>query len=144
MDSKAVRYLLILMLSVLITATLTGCGGGETTDVESTAGEMAAEAEEAVEGAMEETGEAVATELSEAALVMLAKADALDGAKDMIVAKCAGCALAMEGNAEYAAHLGEYELHFCSEECKTKFNESPVESLVAMELPELDPSKLLE
>ena len=139
MDSKAVRYLLILMMSILITATMTGCGGGET-DIESAADEMAAEAGDAVEGAVEEVG----TELNEAALMVLAKADAFDGTEDMIVSKCASCALAMDGNAEYAAHLGEYELHFCNEECMTKFNENPVETLTTMELPELDPAKLLE
>ncbi len=143
MDSKAVRYLLILMMSILITATMTGCGGGET-DIESAADEMAAEAGDAVEGAVEDAGEAVAAELNEAAVMVLAKADALDGTKDMIVTKCVSCGLTMDGNAEYAAQLGEYELHFCNEECLTKFNENPVETLTTMELPELDPSKLLE
>jgi len=151
MDSKAVRYLFVLLLSALITVTLTGCSGYDTSDEESAAEDMAAEAGEAVEGAMDEAGEAAegamdvaGEELNAAAVMVLAKADGMDGAEDMVIAKCPGCALAMEGNAEHAAHMGDYELHFCSEDCKNKFNESPVESLMAMQLPEVDPSKLLE
>ena len=151
MDSKAVRYLFILLLSALITITLTGCSGGETTDVESAVGDMVDEAGEAAEGAMENAGEAVegamdmaGGELNAAAVMVLAKADGMDGAEDMVVSKCPGCALAMEGDAAHAAHMGDYELHFCSEDCKNKFNEAPVKSLMAMQLPEVDPSKLLK
>jgi YHS domain-containing protein len=153
MDSKAVRYLFVLLLSALITVTLTGCSGYDTSDAESAAEDMAAEdmAAEAVEGAVDAAGEAAegamdmaGEQLNAAAVMVLAKADGMDGAEDMVVAKCPGCALAMEGNAEHAAQMGDYELHFCSEDCKNKFNESPVESLMAMQLPEVDPSKLLE
>ena len=151
MDSKPVRYLFVLLLAALVTFTLSGCGGGETTDLESAAEDVAAEAGEAVEGAMDTAGEAVegamdmaGEELNEAAVMVLAKADGMDGAEDMVVSKCPGCALAMDGSAEHAANMGDYELHFCSAECKDKFNENPVKSLMAMQLPELDPSKLLE
>ncbi|MBD3867933.1 MAG: hypothetical protein IFK94_07405 [Acidobacteria bacterium] len=151
MDSKPVRYLFVLLLSALITITLTGCGGGETTDLESAAEDMAAEADEAVEGAMENAGDAAegamdmaGEKLNAAAVMVLAKADGMDGAEDMVVSKCPGCALAMEGDAAHAANMGDYELHFCSADCKDKFNEAPVKSLMAMQLPEVDPSKLLE
>ncbi len=151
MDSKPVRYLFVLLLSALITITLTGCGGGETTDLESAAEDMAAEAGEAAEGAMDQAGESVegamdmaGEEMNEAAAMVLAKADGMDGAEDMVVSKCPGCALAMDGDAAHAANMGDYELHFCSADCMDKFNEAPVKSLMAMKLPEVDPSKLLK
>lgn len=151
MDSKAVRYLFILLLSALITVTLTGCGGGETTDLESAAKDMAGKAGEAAEGAMDQAGDAAegamdmaGGKLNEAAVMVLAKADGMDGAEDMVVSKCLGCALAMEGDAAHSANMGDYELHFCSADCKDKFNEAPVKSLTAMQLPDLDPSKLLK
>ena len=144
MNSKFVRYLFILLLSALITVALTGCAGGETTDMKSAADDAAEHAmdmtDEAAEGAMDMAG----TELNAAAVMVLAKADGMDGAEDMVISKCPGCALAMEGDAAYAAYMGDYELHFCSEDCKNKFNESPVESLMAMQLPEVDPSNLLK
>lgn len=151
MDSKPMRYLFVLLLAALVTFTLSGCGGGETTDLQSAAEDVAAEAGDAMEGAMDTAGEAAegamdlaGEELNEAAVMVLAKADGMDGAEDMVVSKCPGCALAMEGSAEHTAHMGDYELHFCSEDCKNKFSENPVKSLMAMQLPEADPSKLLE
>ena len=151
MNSKAVRFLFVLLLSTLITVALTGCGGGETTDLESAAEGMVDKAGDVAEGAMDMAGEAAegamdmaGGKLNEAAVMMLAKADGMDGAEDMVVSKCPGCALAMEGDAAHSANMGDYELHFCSAECMDKFNEAPVKSLMAMEPPDLDPSKLLQ
>jgi YHS domain-containing protein len=67
-------------------------------------------------------GAARATE-SEAA--KLEAADAADGAKDHVVAKCAVCGLGMDGKPEHASRYAGYELHFCSDECKETFDHDP-------------------
>ena len=54
MDSKPVRYLFVLLLAALVTFTLTGCGGGETTDLES-----AAEAQAGLETSARPPGRAI-------------------------------------------------------------------------------------
>ena len=53
--------------------------------------------------------------------VILVAADKVDGQEDKVVANCGGCALGMPGKAEYALAAGDYEMHFCSEGCKTRF-----------------------
>ena len=55
----------------------------------------------------------------------LRKADLADGAEDHVVHKCASCGLAMDGKAEHAVKHGEYELHFCSDSCKTRMETDP-------------------
>ena len=40
-------------------------------------------------------------------------ADAADGTEDKIAQKCAGCALAMDGNAANTIKVDGYELHVC-------------------------------
>ena len=57
--------------------------------------------------------------------VKLAAADAADGHADKVVAKCATCRLGMDGDAQYASLHAGYELHFCSAECKTRFDADP-------------------
>ncbi|HZL83953.1 MAG TPA: hypothetical protein VFD07_01095 [Candidatus Krumholzibacteria bacterium] len=54
---------------------------------------------------------------------ILAQADAVDGSADKVVANCAGCQLGMPGKAEHAITAGAYAMHFCSENCKTRFGE---------------------
>lgn len=71
-----------------------------------------------------------------AVAAVLARADAADGAVDHVVAKCPGCGLGMEGDAQHAAHVGEYDLHFCSAPCRDRFTEDTTASLLAMEIPE--------
>jgi len=66
----------------------------------------------------------------------LAKADALDGQVDKIVAKCAGCSLAMDGSDKYPMPLAGYTLHLCSEQCKTNFGKDPAKKLLAIEIVE--------
>jgi hypothetical protein len=63
----------------------------------------------------------VAPALDEATLAGLAAADALDGASDHVVAKCAGCALRMDGKAEHSVSVGDYTLHLCSTSCADHF-----------------------
>lgn len=55
----------------------------------------------------------------------LAAADAADGARDHVIAKCAVCGLAMDGTAEHVSHYAGYELRFCSGECKETFDHDP-------------------
>jgi len=61
------------------------------------------------------------TELRPEETVILVAADKVDGQEDKVVANCGGCALGMPGKAEYALTAGDYEMHFCSEACKTRF-----------------------
>jgi YHS domain-containing protein len=55
----------------------------------------------------------------------LAAADLADGTQDKVVAKCAGCGLAMDGDPRYASAYAGYQLHFCSPECKQRFDAGP-------------------
>lgn len=55
----------------------------------------------------------------------LAAADLADGARDKVVSKCASCKLGMDGDAQHASVHAGYELHFCSAECKTRFDADP-------------------
>ena len=48
-------------------------------------------------------------------------ADAADGTEDKIAQKCAGCALAMDGDAANTIKVDGYELHMCAASCKTHF-----------------------
>jgi YHS domain-containing protein len=57
--------------------------------------------------------------------VKLAAADLADGTADKVVAKCAACRLGMDGDAANASQHAGYELHFCSEECKHRFDADP-------------------
>ncbi len=57
--------------------------------------------------------------------VKLAAADAADGRTDKVISKCASCRLGMDGDAQHASMHAGYELHFCSPECKTRFDADP-------------------
>ena len=59
------------------------------------------------------------------AAAVLAKADLADGTEDKVVSKCARCALGMAGDPQRASTHEGYELHFCSDSCKTGFEEDP-------------------
>lgn len=61
---------------------------------------------------------------------ILATADAADGTTDMVVAKCAGCKLGMDGKAENSLQAHGYTLHFCSPECKS-LNEPKLDATIA-------------
>lgn len=63
---------------------------------------------------------------------VLAKADAKDGTVDHTVAQCSGCSLAMEGNPLHALKTDGYELHFCSEGCKSNFAEHKDEGMAGL------------
>ena len=55
----------------------------------------------------------------------LAAADLADGTADKVVTKCAVCRLGMDGDAANASQHAGYALHFCSEECKHRFDADP-------------------
>ena len=73
---------------------------------------------------------------SAAALALLAKADAADGAADKVVSKCVTCMLGMEGQPDCTATYGEYTLHFCSEACREHFIKDREKALLALEFAE--------
>jgi len=66
----------------------------------------------------------------------LAAADALDGNVDKVVSKCPNCALSMVGKSEHALLTSGYTLHFCSEDCKTRFEQDTTEAILALNIPE--------
>ena len=74
--------------------------------------------------------------LSEAAKVVLAKADLTDGAADGVVSKCAGCSLRMDGSADHPLVAGEYTMRFCSDECRKGFSKDLEKSILAMKVSE--------
>ncbi len=72
---------------------------------------------------------------SQEALIILARADALDGVEDKVVSKCLTCSLGMAGKGEYASKFGPYELHLCSKPCKTRFDADPEQAVLTAKLP---------
>lgn len=66
----------------------------------------------------------------------LAGADLADGTEDMVVSRCPGCALAMEGSADYPVSVEGYELHFCSESCRHGFEDDLMANIARLEIPE--------
>jgi len=71
---------------------------------------------------------------------ILAGADRVDGAADHVVSRCAGCQLHMQGNEAHALQMGAYAMHFCSEDCKTRFGKEVEKSVLALEIPAETPS----
>ncbi len=79
-----------------------------------------------------ETGEA-----GEAGVeAILAKADAYDGTTDKVVSKCAACGLGMGGSEEHALATHGYTMHFCSPDCKGKFETDTDKAVLAMKIPD--------
>jgi len=77
-------------------------------------------------------GEALSAEVE----ANLAKADAIDGKTDHVVSKCGMCALRMAGSDAHVTKLGDYELHFCSDDCKESFDENPTGAVLAFNVDE--------
>jgi hypothetical protein len=72
---------------------------------------------------------------SEEALVILAKADSVDGSEDQVVSKCLTCALSMSGSTDHVSTFGDYELHLCSAGCKKRFDGDPEKAVLAVTPP---------
>ena len=75
-------------------------------------------------------------EMQAKVVAKLAKADALDGATDKVVVKCAACALRMDGSVDHTFTHAEYSMHFCSAGCKDRFSKDPVKAILALEVPQ--------
>ncbi len=108
-----------------------------------TAKDVAEKAEGAVESAAgavsdaaKEIKEGLTEEAKTEAIALLAKADALDGAEDKVITKCASCGLAMDGKDENTIVVEGYTMKFCSPKCKEKFDKEPLKAVLAMEFPE--------
>ncbi len=127
MLSRARRLHLGAML-LLVAAIAIGCGGQEGESV----AEHATDAADAVKEHAAGAADAV-KEHGEAAMVqVLAAADAADGSKDKVVAKCGGCKLGMDGSADHALKVKDYEMHFCSADCKSHFAENTEKAVMAL------------
>ena len=111
------------VLPLLIAAVWMGCDGQR-----DSGGSEAATSLEATPGAP-------ASQPSQEALVILAKADSFDGAEDRVISKCLTCSLGMAGNAEHTSQFGSYELHLCSETCKESFDADPEKAVLTAKLP---------
>ena len=68
-----------------------------------------------------------------AAQQRLAAADALDGAEDKVISNCYSCQLGMKGKGELAAQVNDFAAHFCSEGCRTRFQEDAANMIVKIE-----------
>ena len=110
----------LVALTVLLVPVV-GCGGGEPSEPV----EPVVEAIEAEPAPVPELG----------VEAKLALADEVDGAVDHVVSRCAGCALAMDGNPDHALTVAGYEVHFCSEGCKEKFAVDPEAAVLALAIP---------
>jgi YHS domain-containing protein len=125
---------------------IAGCPEKDETKAEGeakTEAEQPASVEDLAAGAKEEVADQEAEMEADAGAVadaeveaMLAKADAFDGTTDKIVSKCVQCALAMDGDPEFATEAFGYTLHFCSAHCKETFEEDTTKAILAMEIPE--------
>jgi hypothetical protein len=117
-------------------ALLAGCGQQSPPPDEETASAPPAEA-----AAPAEAATPASFEMTADLETKLAGADRMDGEEDKVVSRCPGCGLAMSGSDEHAMHVGDYSLHFCSEDCKGKFSEDLAESVLAMAIPEEEPEQ---
>jgi hypothetical protein len=113
-----VRFLMILGM-VLLAMFFVGC----------TKEQPAEEPEEVAEEAVEEAPAEV--DLT-AVAAKLASFDDKDGAVDMILNKCAGCAFTMDGTEDNRLDVAGYQLHFCSPDCKARFEEDPAGAIMAL------------
>ncbi len=108
---------------------LTGCKDEEPELADELA-ELKAEAKH-----LEKEAEKLATKIEPEVMAMLAKADALDGATDKGVHKCATCALGMDGKKEHSAETWGYTMHFCTGQCKTAFSKDLKKSILGLKIP---------
>jgi len=69
-------------------------------------------------------------------MLVLARADAVDGKTDKVVAKCVMCGFGMDGSPDHASMVQGYTVELCSDHCKTAFDEDPARLLASARLPE--------
>ena len=93
-------------------------------------------AEQGQKPAAEQTTDtATVVEVTDEMSSILAKADAVDGTTDKIVANCPVCLLGMAGSNEHELAVGDYTLRFCSDHCKHSFAEDVTKSVLEIEIP---------
>jgi hypothetical protein len=119
----------VLIVALMMVALLAGCAEYTEPQSEKTAAEPAAPA---------------SLEMTAELQTKLAGADLVDGEADQVVSNCPGCALAMTGSDQHALHVGEYDLHFCSDGCKERFSKNLEDSLLALAVPEEEPAQELQ
>ena len=126
--NRATRFPSSLLLTLAALVLLAGCGGYA---------DSAAEAEAEVEAEVDASASAelAVLEISPEAVAILAQADLADGEEDHVVEKCAGCNLGMDGKAENAFQVGDYEMHFCSDTCSRRFKENTEASILNLPQP---------
>jgi hypothetical protein len=64
----------------------------------------------------------------------LAAADKADGTVDHVVHKCAGCALGMDGKAEFALTVDDYSMHFCKQACLDRYQHDTAGELTKLKV----------
>ena len=84
-------------------------------------------------GATEPSGsEPAAQQTNPAMTEKLAAADAVDGKKDKVVSKCAGCALMMNGKSDTTLEFEGYTMLFCKDACHDRFEADPEKEILAL------------
>lgn len=121
-----VRRLLAVLLMAAMAGSVLGCG------------EKAEQHAEAAKEQVDAAKGAGTTQVSAQLAVHLAKADAVDGTQDHVVAQCSGCKLKMAGSADHALQVGDYTMQFCSVGCKDHFVEGGEEAILALEIPDAE------
>ena len=72
---------------------------------------------------------------SDAALSLLAEADALDGKTDHVIGKCYVCGLGMDGSEKYTVKAQGYTAHLCSAGCQHEFEASTEKIVLETKIP---------
>jgi len=130
--------LAVFLLAVLVVVVMAaGCSGSgtEVADAASTGGDRPSAPDASAADQSAQVGEAAAEYAPEAVQAVLAKVDEQDGATDQVVHKCVGCALMMDGKADYAFEYEGFTMHFCSAHCRDGFSENAEKALMALNLP---------
>lgn len=112
-----------LSLALVCSLALVGCGGTTSDYGDAEVAEVVEKVESVAPEALDVTPELA---------VILAAADGADGETDHVVSQCTNCALAMEGVADHATTVGEYELYFCSDGCLEDFSSQAEKRLLAL------------
>lgn len=65
----------------------------------------------------------------------LSAADKLDGKEDRIVDRCFVCELGMDGSPDHTVRFQDYEVHLCSEHCRSHFKEHAEQVVTQTKIP---------
>jgi len=70
------------------------------------------------------------------ATALLVAADKFDGKEDKIIARCASCALGMDGKEEHSLEFMDYTFHFCNADCQKRFGKDIAKSVLELKIPD--------